>query len=520
MKMLSKINSTKFPVFLFAAAILVGSSCTKLTPKMYSDLTTANAYSTESDINAALTGVYADLAPFPGDAWMYYAGYLVMTTDYTTDMGYSTAAGDPTKLSNFTYDANNRYFSANWQYIYRVISNANMLLSKVDNVSMDDSKKQLVKAQARFMRALAYRDLTDGWGPVPLITEVIAPEKTVNMPLSSVADVNKVIIDDCKFAIDNLPETWSASEGLSRATKGAAATLLEQLYLREHDYTNAKTYADMVLSMLDRGIYKLNPDFKNVWSENNKFDKGFIFCILHEAALNGGEITNHFGPTDSREVPDRWQYYAVSLQFWRKYSDRDPRKEFFYYNYEGAAARDQTTTHGFYYMIPNPGQTTPPNDTTKFLPNVATKKYSYEMVSNSYYDGRTISIFRIEDVILNKAEIENELSGPAAALPYLNQIRERAGAPEYGKDAAFPTPTTKEEMAQKILDERGFELVFEYKRRPDLIRFGKYESTCNDYLTSRGLSPIVKPSMRYFPYPLVESQQNAEMAQENSNRLP
>lgn len=511
-------NSMRYSFLL--AIIVFGISCTKLKPKMYSDMTTANAYSTESDINAALTGVYADIAPFPGDGWMYYNGYMVMTTDYTTDMGFSTAAGDPTKLSNFTYDANNRYFSSNWQYMYEVISNANMLLSKIDNVTMDETKKGLVKAQARFLRALAYRDLTDAWGPVPLITEVIAPDKTANMPLSSVEDVNKQIIEDCKFGIEKLPETWDASEGLSRATKGAAATLLEQVYLRSHDYTNAKTYADMVLGLLDKGVYRLNPDFKNVWSESNKFDKGFIFCILHEPALNGGEITNHFGPADSREVPDRWQYYAVSLEFWRKYSDRDPRKQFFYYNYEGAAARDGSTTHGFYYMMPAPGQTTPPNDTTKLLKNVATKKYSYEMVSNSYYDGRTISVFRIEDVILNKAEIENELSGPAAALPYLNKIRARAGAPLYGDDPDFPTPTSKEAMAQKILDERGFELVFEYKRRPDLIRFGKYESTCNDYLKARGLSPVVKPNMEYFPYPLNEAQQNSAMAAENLNRLP
>ncbi len=495
--------------------------CTKLNPKMYSDLTTANAYSTESDINAALTGVYADLAPFPGDGWMYYNGYLVMTTDYTTDMGFSTAAGDPTKLSNFTYDANNRYIRYNWQYMYEVISNANMLLSKIDAVTMDETKKNQIKAQARFCRALAYRDLTDGWGPVPLITEVTAPQKTVDMPLSSVDEVNKVIIEDCKFGIENLPSAWNANEGLSRATKGAAATLLGQIYLRAHDYSNAKTYIDMVLALKDQGVYQLNPDFKNVWSETNKFDKGFIFCILHEPALNGGEITNHFGPLDNKDVQDRWQYYAVSLQFWRKYSDLDPRKKFFYFNYEGAAARDNSTSHGFYYMMPAAGQTTPPNDTVKLLVNVATKKYSYDMISNSYYDGRTISVFRIEDVILNKAEIENELSGPSAALPYLNQIRARAGAPTYGDGTpGFSAPSSKEEMAQKILDERGFELVFEYKRRPDLIRFGKYESTCNNYLISRGLAPVVKPNMIYFPYPLVDAQLNSNMAAANTTRLP
>ncbi|MBS1738704.1 MAG: RagB/SusD family nutrient uptake outer membrane protein [Bacteroidetes bacterium] len=510
----------KYLSIIGLSLLAFATGCTKLEPKLYSDLTTANAYSTESDINAALVGVYADIAPFPGDGWMYYNGYLVMTTDYTTDMGFSTAAGDPTKMSNFTYDANNRYIRYNWQYMYEVISNANLLISKIDAVAMDEAKKKRIIAQARFLRALAYRDLTDGWGPVPLYTEVVPPDQTKNAALASVDEVNKVIIDDCKYGIENLPEQWVESEGLCRATKGASATLLANVYMRAHDYQNAKTYVDMVLALKDAGVYKLNPDFKNVWSESNKFDKGFIFCILHEPAMNGGEIANHFGPQDNKEVPDRWQYYAVSLEFWRKYSDLDPRKQFFYYNYEGASARDGNTTHGFYYMIPAPGQTTPPSDTVKFLKNVATKKYSYEMVSNSYYDGRTIAVFRIEDMILSKAEIENELNGPSAALPYINEIRSRAGAPIYGSSGAFPVPATKEEMAQKILDERGFELVFEYKRRPDLIRFGKYEATCNDYLTARGLQPVVTSKLKLFPYPLVEAQLNSNMATENLNRVP
>ena len=55
----------KYTYLILALALMVG--CTKLEPKFYTDLTTGNAYSSESDINAALVGVYADLAPFPGD---------------------------------------------------------------------------------------------------------------------------------------------------------------------------------------------------------------------------------------------------------------------------------------------------------------------------------------------------------------------------------------------------------------------------------------------------------------------
>lgn len=512
--------------YLVSLAIATGltagfSSCTDLDPTLYSNLTTANAYSTEADIDAALVGVYADLAPYPGDAWLYYGGYFVMISDYATDMGYSTAAGDPTKLSNMTYDSNNRYFRLCWQNMYQVITNANVILANVDNVDMAEDKKISVKAQAKFLRALAYRDLTDAFGPVPLMTDLVDPSGAKDMPLTSVEQIDEFIITDLKECINELPEAWDGTD-LSRATKGAAATLVGKLYLRSHDYQNAKTYIDMVLALRDKGVYRLNPDFKNVWSESNKHDMGSIFCILHEATSNGGEITNHFGPSDHPDVPNRWQYYGVSLPFWRKYDKEDPRRDFFYYNYTGVSNRDDKSQYGFYYMMPEKGQTVPPNDTTKLLVNVATKKYSYEMISDTYYDGRTISIFRLSDVILCKAEIENNLNGPAAALPYLNEIRERAGAPAYGKHERFPVPASKEDMNQAILDERGFELVFEFQRRPDLIRFGKYENTVNAYLKELGLtSPTnVTSDLRYFPYPLDDAQLNVNMASANPSRQP
>ncbi|MEG1543758.1 MAG: RagB/SusD family nutrient uptake outer membrane protein [Tannerellaceae bacterium] len=506
---------------LVAAGLATGFvACTNLDPTLYSNLTTENAYQTEKDVNAALVGVYADLNPFPGDAWQYYAGYFVMLTDYGTDIGYSLAS-DPLALSTMSYDPNNQYFRDNWRYIYQLISNANVLLQKVDGVAdMSAEKKNLMKAQAKFLRALAYRDLTDAFGPVPLVTEFVNPSTSKDMPLTPVAEIDAFILKDLKEALEVLPETWEGTD-LARATKGAAATLIGKIYMRAHDYQNAKTYIDMVLSLRDKGVYALNPDFKNEWSESNKHDMGSIFCILHESGSNGGEIALHFGPKDHPTVQNRWQFYAVSLPFWRKYDKADPRRDFFYYNYTGLSPRDDKTKYGFYYLLPDKGQNTPPNDTTQLLQNVATKKYTYEMISDVYYDGRTISIFRLADVILCKAEIENNLNGPASALPYLNQIRERAGAPAYGKDARFPIPGSKDAMNQAILDERGFELVFEFQRRPDLIRFGKYEETVNNHLKELGITgTTVTPELRNFPYPLTETKLNSFMSAENPKRQP
>ena len=63
------IDIMKYLSFIIVLALAV--NCTELTPELYSDLTTANAYSTESDINAALVGVYANLTPGAGDSYLY-----------------------------------------------------------------------------------------------------------------------------------------------------------------------------------------------------------------------------------------------------------------------------------------------------------------------------------------------------------------------------------------------------------------------------------------------------------------
>jgi hypothetical protein len=77
-------------------------------------------------------------------------------------------------------------------------------------------------------------------------------------------------------------------------------------------------------------------------------------------------------------------------------------------------------------------------------------------------------------------------------------------------------------MNDAILSERGWELVFEFQRKADLIRFGKYEEVVNAYLKKIGIAnpTNVTTKLRYFPYPLVDALLNQEMAASNPERLP
>jgi hypothetical protein len=98
-----------------------------------------------------------------------------------------------------------------------------------------------------------------------------------------------------------------------------------------------------------------------------------------------------------------------------------------------------------------------------------------------------------------QAECNVRLGNTAAAAPFINQVRERAGL----GDIAAPT-------LQNIYDERGFELNMEGHRRQDMIRFGTF-------LQPHGAAPNLVPAspsyMLLFPIPTAVLNANTTLKQ-------
>jgi hypothetical protein len=116
---------------------------------------------------------------------------------------------------------------------------------------MSQSEKNLAEAQARFLRAHYYTELTIVHGNVPWIDEnsvdrTIVPNDHILWP---------EIEADMKFAIDNLPLTWSDK---GRPTQWAAKTYLARIYLHQNKYTEAMPILQDVYS---NGGFTLVPQF-------------------------------------------------------------------------------------------------------------------------------------------------------------------------------------------------------------------------------------------------------------------
>jgi hypothetical protein len=500
----------KYTILLLLLTAGTQFSCNQdLDPTVYSSLTNANGYQTKSDAVAAVNSIYGRLkGPSVGDNFSYWATRHFALTDIATDLGHCQFGGDPGQLSLGSWSSTNGLLLEDWNAMYKLVANANnaiFYIAKMSGISAAE-KAQFI-AEAKFLRASAYMDLTDSWGPVILITEANLgnPGYLDQTPPSSVEEIDAFIIKELNEAADVLPVNYKqnaiyGTNDVGRATKGAALTLLSKLYLRSHDWQKVATLTQQVMNLNE---YSLFPSYLGLFKESNKWCSENIFSSLSDANTNGTELLNHFGPTDHPVVQNRWQYYTVNWDFYNTFGNEDDRKKCFFPEFMGS---DDL----LHKQAPSLGAQPPAGEL--YMPDVATRKYADDETT-TYYDGHSVNILRYADVLLSRAEALNEISGPTTeAIDLINQVKGRSHA-----KLLVLTDYTQATLRDAILQERGWELFYEGKRRQDLIRMNKYDVLVNAYHLRVGEAAQIKmPQNKYYTYP--QSQVNLNPKLSNADR--
>lgn len=125
-------------------------------------------------------------------------------------------------------------------------------------------------------------------------------------------------------------------------------------------------------------------------------------------------------------------------------------------------------------------------------------------------------LIRLGDVLLMLAEAYNEKGDLDKAILEVNKIRARVNMPGLNSGAAWLHVANKEEMTQRIRDERAYELVGEGQRYWDLKRWGILESTVKDATDIFGdlmYEREYQPRHEIWPIPLVEMERNPNLVQ-------
>lgn len=144
--------------------------------------------------------------------------------------------------------------SNTWAWLYKIVNAANTIITRAGNQDIDwtESEKNRIVAEARLIRAWAYRHLTFIWGDVPLtLTETVGSEIKTDWERNSVEEIRNAMEEDLLFAGQHLPETSSIP---GKLVKGVATHYLAELYLTQGKNGEAKQKAQ---ALINSGTYSL-----------------------------------------------------------------------------------------------------------------------------------------------------------------------------------------------------------------------------------------------------------------------
>ena len=347
---------------------------------------------------------------------------------------------------------------------YYTIQSANIGLERMALSPITEAQKNQYMGESLFVRAYCYYELVNLFGGVPLYTKSLGTND-LTLERSPAAAVYAQIEADLKEAAAKLESAPVARNG--RINKWAAYALLARVSLFQEKWTDAKTYANKVIT---EGPFQLEADFLNIWNVNNHNGVESILeaqsssvqerplgSMLPTFAGARGEDRSNFPSNDSRDVIDGWGWCMPTSDLENAYlSENDViRRRSTITKWGEAAYGDETLnpTHKFSLNDNKSGRIC-----RKYYIPVATRR---SLEKRDGYLPLNIPLIRLAEMYLTRAEANYHTGGDA--LSDINIIRARV---KLDPKTGLSGPT----LLRQIYKERRLELAFEGLRLFDIRR--------------------------------------------------
>ncbi|MEM6396354.1 MAG: RagB/SusD family nutrient uptake outer membrane protein [Bacteroidota bacterium] len=418
------------------------------------EFTLDNFFQTEEQAVQSVNAIYNQLREWQ----VHVFSYIGMTDIVSDDADKGSTPGDAPflgELNDFTHTSTNVAPSSVWSGYYDGIFRANLAIENLPEVpDLDETLRDRLIAESKFLRAYFYFNLVRWFGDVPLITEPFPAEFSI--PRSPIEQVYQLIISDLTDAAAVLPE---ASEypaiDLGRVTRGAANGILAKVHLTRGEFGLALDAANEVI---DSDEYDLFPNYSNLFRRQGENSEESVFEVQTAAFETGGGGSQFNEVQGVRGQPNLgWGFNRPSDDLIAAYELGDPRRE---------------------ATILYVGEVLPDgSDIVQDNPNIVGERFNQKAWVPDHPGGNgngpgNIRILRYADVLLVAAEAANETGDPGTALMHLNRVRARARG---ASTSILPdvTTTNQSELRQAIWQERRVELAMEQNRWFDLTRQGR-----------------------------------------------
>lgn len=504
---MSKINrqeTMKKIYYIIMAMFILMASCADLEEYPIGVLTPESYFQNEGDLNSAILGLYNAQTAASISSENDYYDFMSdeMDVDPTTFRAYRFL------FNEFRYTPSD-YVSEQYRNQFTRISYANIILSRIDGIDMNDALRDQYRAEALFNRAQSYYELIQMFGDVPYLEETMPdPSDGESLKRTPAEKIYGYIIEDLEWCVDHLPNDWGGIR--NRATEGTALTYLASIHLTLATYSEVYANSYEYRSIDDALVESLTGTYATHWDAaayyaleviNNKGKYGYGLVDDFQDLFNGevGDTKEHILSVDynsesrgyyiAGQTHDGWRNQNNGLVPLRKPWDAGgwgammPPLSFYESFIEGDYRRDVSfeETYALTTSSVN-GDTTSTINYTAFVdqyikaPGCA-KWTRYPGPTIGWPDGSGASFnlapFRYAEVLLIAAEALNEIGRTDEAIVYVNQLRARArlaGGENRTVPVDVPSGLSQEQCWDTIWQERSYELCFEWKRRNDLVR--------------------------------------------------
>lgn len=440
-----RYNYLKITVTVLITA-MISFSCKKVvevTP--YSRFTTGNFFKSVPEAYAATMGVYETMK-----SGRTYGYYIPLLFDLDNDMQFispGNTTNDFRDIGQYRYQSSHPFLYACWSELYAGIDRANLVIATIPKMQQFTSGTATEKAdlnrmlgEAKFLRGFYYSDLVKLWGDVPFKIKNSVAGDDLSTPLTDRYIVYDQIIKDMEEAIAVLPATISTNERINRfgakamlarvaLAAGGYSLRADGTIKRPSDYRKyyvlAQTHVNDVIAS---NLYQLNTSYSRVFKNQSAqiFEpKENLFEASFFAPVASTSNSSYFGSfntpnTTAGVYANALSRHHVTYTFYSSFGLGDLRKDFSVATYRIGANGNR---------VPLLEGTTEEHTWT---PQKWSREYQKGSALETAQTYINYVIMRYSDVLLMRAEIENELNNGPNQLAYnaINLVRRRA----YGTD--------------------------------------------------------------------------------------
>ena len=469
----------------------------------------------EDNVEAAVIGIYDLMQYNYGRNWSsVFLVKLLPGDDANAAGGNSEDQPQLQAIDDYVdVSSSNASITSIWDIFYRTISLSNLVINNISDSNLSNKDRAL--AEAKFMRAWCYFELTTMFGDIPL--RLTVPEKAEDFGIlkSSRADIYTQIESDLTAAIADLPGK-GASDSF-RASKETAEALMGKVLVFQEKYSESIPFFESVINNTAVDL-EVNP--ADVWSINKEFGKESLFEIgyISTTARDWGNLAwggrnesnlhiQLMGPRGDgifdltgTGLINGWGFNLPSKKLIDAFEDAGDinRKAATIMTEEelinaGGSVNASLATGGVIWDY---------EGAIRIKYSTKTEDTSEDGVKELNYS-TNFRLLRYAEVLLLAAEAYNKDGQDAKARIELDKVRNRAGL------ANINTGTTGTALFDAIVNEKFLELAHEGQRFWDLVRWGKAatELSGTGYTSKNDLYPI----------PITEIDKNSELTVADQN---